>query len=144
MKIVIKKVILVWLIPMFVYADFIRDDTKDVVVDRRTNLMWQDDANTKTTKYTWENAITYCENISHGDHDDWRLPNINELFYLADRSNYNPTLSSKFDNISNSYYWSSTTDASDTTKAWIVYFGNGGDNGNAKSDVEYVRCVRDN
>ncbi len=41
-------------------------------------------------------------------------------------------------------YWSSTTDASNTSDAWLVNFNNGNDNWNNKSNTNYVRCVRDN
>ncbi len=41
-----------------------------------------------------------------------------------------------------SNYWSSTTNASDTSNAWNVNFNNGNDNWNDKTNTNYVRCVR--
>ena len=55
------------------------------------------------------------------------------LFFINKRSNV----------VSNNY-WSSTTNASDSSNAWNVNFGNGNDNWNNKSNNYYVRCVRDN
>ena len=39
-------------------------------------------------------------------------------------------------------YWSSTTRASDSFYAWVVYFHDGDDHRNAKTDEYSVRCVR--
>lgn len=37
------------------------------------------------TKVTWEQAVSYCLNCTIGGHDDWRIPNIHELFVLYDK-----------------------------------------------------------
>lgn len=120
-------------------------DADGVVTDAQTNLQWQDDYsdNNDTIKSAnWANAIEYCEDLDLGDKDDWRLPNFNELYYLADRSIYNPALSGVFVNFYSSGYWSSTTLASNTGRAWGVSFNDGDDNWYVKSDSYYVRCVR--
>ncbi|MEA3491309.1 MAG: DUF1566 domain-containing protein [Campylobacterota bacterium] len=121
---------------------FTRDATAMVVTDTQTNLQWQDDAAAKTTRKNWQDAITHCEGLTLGDEDDWRLPNLNELYYIADRDIYNPALSSVFVNVVSSNYWSSTTDASDTSNAWGVYFYYGSDYWGTKSISCFVRCVR--
>ena len=41
-----------------------------------------------------------------------------------------------------SNYWSSTTNASNTSNAWNVNFNNGNDNANNKTNTNFVRCVR--
>ncbi len=43
---------------------------------------------------------------------------------------------------SSSFYWSSTTYASGTSNAWIVYSGNGYDGNYDESYSHFVRCVR--
>jgi hypothetical protein len=123
-------------------SDFIRDDTKGVVLDTKTNLMWQDNSEAKTTNKTWSEAITYCEGLSLGGFSDWHLPNYNELHYLADRSRYNPALSPKFVNVVSFSYWSATTVASNTSFAWGVDFHYGLDGWGDKTYSYYVRCVR--
>jgi len=45
-------------------------------------------------------------------------------------------------NVVSDYYWSSTTNASDSSNAWNVNFNNGNDDWNNKSNSNYVRCVR--
>ena len=44
--------------------------------------------------------------------------------------------------VASNNYWSATTNASNTSNAWYVYFNNGNENWNDKSNSNYVRCVR--
>ncbi len=44
--------------------------------------------------------------------------------------------------LSSSNYWSSTTNANNTSNAWNVNFNNGNSNNNNKTNDNYVRCVR--
>ena len=105
-------------------------------------LMWQDDENAKSVGKTWNGAIEYCKNLSLVGYKDWRLPTIEELMSIVDKSRY-PTIKKEFKNSSSSYYWSSTTYMSYKSYAWVVYFGNGDVYNNYKDSTYYVRCVRD-
>jgi len=120
-------------------ARFTRDNTTQIVTDNITGLQWQDDVN--ITK-NWTNAIGYCESLTLGGYTDWRLPNFNELYYIADRSTNNPAINSAFKNVVSVTYWSSSTVVGNANSAWAVdfYFGLGG--WNRKSGSNYVRCVR--
>lgn len=40
------------------------------------NLQWSEIA---PNEMTWNEAKQYCENLDEGGHNDWRLPNIDEL-----------------------------------------------------------------
>ena len=66
-------------------ADFTRNHSKEVVTDTKTNLMWQDDASVKTTKKTWSEAVSYCDNLSFAGFSDWRLPSKMELLGITDK-----------------------------------------------------------
>ena len=123
-------------------AEFLRDDSKNIVLDSSNGLIWQDDAVVKTTTRTWTDALTYCEGLSTGGYDDWRLPNQNELRSIIDKSRVNPSLSPKFVNFASSLYWSSTTYAGNAGNAWVVYFNFGYDDADDKTNSIYVRCVR--
>ena len=112
----------------------------DIVIDSKAKLMWQD--NSDVVKYkNWSNALEYCHNLTLGGYSDWRLPNIRELLSIADKRKYNPAIYSTFKNVVSGYYWSASTDASNTSNAWIVNFKYGYDHWHPKSNSLYVRCV---
>ena len=140
-----KSLLSILLVAAFAIAGdrFSRDDNKEVVIDSATNLMWQDDSDAKTIKKNWQEAISYCENLTLGGYNDWYLPNINQLFSIVDTSKYNPAINSIFQNVFSYNYWSSTTNAFSTYSTWDVDFGNGFGYWNDKSNGFYVRCVRD-
>ena len=127
---------------------FSRDNDKEVVIDNATNLIWQDNSDAKTIKKNWKEAINYCENLTLGGYSDWYLPNIHQLYSIADRSKDDPAIDPTFQNVVSNRYWSSTTGASDTFFAWYVGFGNdlvyGYNDWGSKTTDYYVRCVRDN
>ncbi len=140
-----KSILILFVLVNLAIADFIRDDSKEVVIDTLTHLMWQDNSYSKTIKIVWSEAIIYCEALTLGGYTNWHLPNYNELFMLADRSIYNPSLNSAFSNVvSSNYYWSSTSWAKKTygDRAWYVDFKYGSGNVYAKTNWGYVRCVR--
>jgi len=137
-------IILVGLSSCLTAGSFSRDDTKEVVIDSAANLMWQDDSDAKTVTKTWEDAIDYCETLTLGGFDDWHLPNRNELKSIVDYSRVNPAIDPTFRNVVSTGYWSSTTVAGHASAAWLVRFNGGGDYWGAKTDMWYVRCVRDN
>ena len=140
MKNILIKSILLGSLTLSLNADFIRDNTKLVVNDTKTGLMWQDDVVGSTMD--WSTAITTCENLTLGGYSDWRLPNIRELKSIDDRTRANPAISPNFTAIAPGYCWSSTTYASDSSYAWGVDFNLGNDVWDDKTDSSYVRCVR--
>jgi len=124
-------------------ADFVRDDATQIVTDTHTGLQWQDNNDAKIITKKWTEAISYCEDLNLGEHTDWRLPNFNELYFLADRSKRDPAISSVFQNIVSNSYWSSTTVVGLEDNAWRDHFDDGGGYWDYKSGVYHVRCVRD-
>ena len=125
-------------------ADFSRD-SDGVVTDSVTGLQWQDnysDNGDNIKKAKWTDAIAYCEALSLGGDDDWRLPNFNELYYLADRSKCNPAIDPTFQHTASDLYWSSTTIVGGEGSALNVDFDDGGGHWNSKDDTYHVRCVR--
>jgi len=125
-------------------ADFIRDDNTQIVTDTRTGLQWQDNIDAKTITKHWMEAIAYCEDLTLGGYDDWRLPNFNELYYLADKNKGNPTISSVFENVASNDYWTSTSVVGNESGAFNVNFCFGVSNWGSKTGTgsSYVRCVR--
>ena len=119
-------------------ADFIKSG--DTVMNTISKLEWQDNEIGSTTD--WESAIERCEILVLSGYSDWRLPNINELKSIVDRSKYNPAIVDSFQNTDSSSYWSSTSDEGNSDYAWLVYFYDGGVGNYGKSSNLYVRCVR--
>ena len=137
----------------WMWADTARYTRSDagIVTDNKTGLQWQDDYSDNggnIKRAPWIDDIAYCEALSLGGYDDWRLPNYNELYYLADRSRADPAIDPVFQNTGSclSHYWSSTTWAGDKDYALYVDFCDGYYGGNKNfffKDVSYyVRCVR--
>lgn len=121
----------------------IQSDT-NVVQDNLTGLMWTRNANLNGAK-NWNNAIDYCNNLSHGGYDDWRLPNIRELQSLIDYGCANPALPSghPFNAVQCIVpYWTSTTWAGNTDVAWYLYLDYGRVSYDLKTTSPYVWPVR--
>jgi hypothetical protein len=99
-------------------------------------------------KVTWKKAKQVCRD------NGGRLPTIEELKEVVtdcrgiiNESNKNIVNSSyqacyKRKGFTSNYYWSSTTDASNSSNAWSVHFYNGFDGWDDKGFEIYVRCVR--
>ena len=113
----------------------------DIYTDNTTGLQWQ--TNPSTSKYTWQQAKSYCDNLTYAKKNDWRLPHIDALMSLTDKTKYNPAITTNKIKIKSDGYWSSTQGVSDTSEAWLVYFEYGSDGWYSQSNKYYALCVRD-
>lgn len=130
------------------------DNKNGTVTDTITCLQWQKSSMSVSENngnpVNWQTALSLSENLSLGGHDDWRLPNINELHSLLDYSRVNPAIAPVFDNIRGvEVYWSSTSGISgNTNSAWQTFFtfsdiGGGTEIVNLKSEnAGFARAVR--
>ena len=133
----------------------------DTVTEGKIDLIWQDaysDNGGHIKMSSWNNAISYCNNLDILGYDDWRLPNINELASITDITKGTEpktgggkarAISTDFDHSLFSYqkkspwFWSSTTNATSPKKAWGVCFFDGHISPHNKIEANrYVRCVR--
>jgi hypothetical protein len=116
------------------------NSTGATVIDSGTSLEWQqsDDGQPRT----WQQALGYCENLPLAGYSDWRLPNIQELYSIADVNHYSPSIRIDYFSCQVSTYWSSTTCTPYSYSAWDVPFGSGSGGGSFKTNSHYVRCVR--
>ena len=118
----------------------------DGVLDKETGLVWQKAPTTDTLE--WINAHRYCNSVSTGRRLGWRLPTIQELSSLLDRTQSSPALPSghpflQVSSLTNGY-WSATLDNSAANTAWGVFFAGTGNvfHGQAISNPINVWCVR--
>ncbi len=114
----------------------------DMVIDEGTGLVWQNDADVTSKELTWEETFAYCENLTLGGYDDWRLPNIRELRSIVDYTRHSPAIDTTIFSCESSHYWSSTSGAGGSDYAWSVYFNYGYSNRHGKFNSYYIRCVR--
>lgn len=127
-----------------------------VVEDFFTGLVWQGCsagrsgpgcATGTTLEIDWEDGLVYCENLSWGGHDDWRLPQVKELLGIIDYAQEWPAIdSSLFPEAMNQQYLSSTNRLNSlfTEYVWAVRFGSGAVYSQEKDKTmwSHVRCVR--
>jgi len=127
------------------------DNRDGTVMDGLTGLIWLKNANCLGTK-SWKQSLSACQMLATGFcgltdgsvPGDWRLPNIDELLSLVDRSQMYPSIPGEnpFTNVQASYYWSSTTSISDSSFAWYIWLGDGFSDFDPKTGVRYVWPVR--
>ncbi len=108
-----------------------------VVHDEKTGLWWTKEI---AAGKTWQQALAYCEGLDYGEVDNWRLPNINELLSLVDRSLDDPA--SGFPGIPSDAFWTSTTVDAAPTTAWQVDFLYSETIPAIKTGTAAVICVR--
>ena len=112
------------------------------VVDKITGLEWQrlDD----NTQRTFDAAFQYCIDLSLDSKTDWRLPLITELISLVDHGvAANPNINAVvFPATGSSTFWSASSAAVDSARAWAVSFNGGYSFDLEKISILYVRCVR--
>ena len=114
------------------------------VFDRETGLVWEQSPS--LSDFVWSDAQVHCNQLSTGGRLGWRLPTIQELASLVDTIRGNPALppGHPFSNVQSFLYWSATTLASNTSRAWFVNFLNGvvGDDSKTDPNFPFVWCVR--
>lgn len=141
------------------------DNGDGTLADTVTGLTWLKKAD--CIRQSWLGAITTINSLASGQcgltdgstAGQWRMPNRSEMLSLSDRAptfpqaNYlngipgadgitviNPVIFNSF--ISSDYYWTSTTDAADTTQAWSIYSCDFGVYNIVKTDTRYSLAVR--
>jgi hypothetical protein len=111
------------------------------VKDLGRGLMW---GPTLDRKMDFEEAKKACAECRLLGFSDWRLPTVEELFLLADRSRTEPAIDMDlFPDTKSDWYWTSSPWAcSPASDAWVVGFSAGYANGIHHEGEAFVRPVR--
>ncbi len=125
---------------------FIRDDGKEVVIDKTRHLMWQDNNDPDRYKLSLLEAKNYCKSLKLGGFNDWRLPTIQELITIEDIQKINPAIVNSFVNINihkEEKFRSMTVDRALNYLTYVLNISSGIVT-SEKNNIEYsVKCVRD-
>jgi len=115
------------------------DNGDGTVTDNLTGLMWTENAQLILGQMNWHDALTACNDLDFAGYNDWRLPNVRELFSLIDFGASGPALpvDHSFINVQHWYYWTSTSRVDDGDRAWYVNMRLGGIHDPAKSESSY-------
>ena len=106
------------------------------VTDTKNNLIW---------------SKTLAEDVTHSDAEQavaelgegWRLPTVDELQLIVDRTKYRPAANTDiFPDTKNDWYWTSSECAWNSEARWVVYFNVGFVNDYLQNYYACVRAVR--
>ena len=127
------------------------DHGNGTITDNKTNLMW-----TKKDSYAdlgecldWNTSRSYVSSLTTGGYNDWRMPKVEELKSIYEKSKNNKTYSG--DTIHNDpifasggghYYWSSETKGSSRAREVFFHYGSAGDSRRDDCSNGGVRAVR--
>ncbi|EDZ62204.1 protein containing DUF1566 [Sulfurimonas gotlandica GD1] len=121
----------------------VRDDSKELVIDKNTGLMWQDNIDAKTIRKNRKDAKQYCRSLVFAGYDDWYLPRLKELKSIVDESKYDPAIKFGFKNIQSYHYWTSSPNLSANIINVInIDFKNGQTYKTNRRGRCNIRCVR--
>jgi hypothetical protein len=116
--------------------------TPGVVIDRVTGLMWQ--RNVDPGSRLWADAYAYCDGLSLGGHDDWRLPVLIELVSIVDFTQEDPSIdATAFPATPVDSFWTAAPVVGSPGDFWYILFTTGFNYpGHADFLPLKVRCVR--
>ena len=135
-------------------ADF-SDNGDGTVTHTPTGLIWMrcslgqsgnDCATGTASTYTWQQALDAAQTLNasgFAGHNDWRLPNKNELESIVERRCWSPAINAAiFPATPSAWFWSSSPYANYANDAWYVHFYYGHVDDGLKGNHNWVRLVR--
>jgi len=123
------------------------DNKNNIITDRKTGLEITQDPTVLgeifKKQMTFEEAEKACAALDFAGHKDWRLPTVEEICGMVDRTKHDPCYDTKiFKGKFDDWYWSNETCVWNKDAAWCVHSGNGYVDGLRKFNHVYVRPVR--
>lgn len=133
-----------------------RDLGDGTLVDTRTGLQWMYcalgqswDGRTcigEAVSCNWDvlpgRVDTFNRQGGYGGHRDWRVPTIDELRTLVDKGSRNPATDRGAFPETRGWFLSSSPDANNSYRAWLVHFDSDGVHYSSTYHAGYVRLVR--
>ena len=65
-------------------------NSNGTVFDSKTNLTWQQEVLNET--FNWKQAHEYARQLNLGGYNDWRLPTVDELAGIVDKTKQKPAI----------------------------------------------------
>lgn len=118
------------------------EKTKNIVIDTRENIMWQDNTDVINFLETFTSGKVYCDILVLNGYIDWRKPTIKELQSIVDVHRKN-SINKNFKYVEKKIYLTNTTFKNDVNKVWAIDFKNGKTLLVKKDEKNFLRCVRD-
>jgi hypothetical protein len=112
-------------------------DEEYQIRDTQTGLIWQ---SSYKSNISFDEALEYATELSNETCLEWRVPTIQELSGLIDRTRCFPA--SYFPCVSSNVFWSSSPYVGDTNFAWFVNFGMGDVSNDGRRRGYSVRLIR--
>ncbi|QKF65852.1 DUF1566 domain-containing protein [Arcobacter venerupis] len=138
-----KYLLLVLVFLSLLDARIYRDNTKQVVLDDVTKLMWIDDISVIKNLMDHYEAEEYCNNLSFLNFSDWRLADIDEFETIVFKKNVRTNVNSAFKYNVPDGYWASTAHWRTLWyNADYMHFVSGTPYYDNRKTKKYVRCVR--
>jgi hypothetical protein len=126
------------------------DNGNGTVTDNLTGLVWeQKTVESEQGIYTFSEAVSYCDNLSLGGSDDWRVPTRREFSTLLNLGTISPALDTDYfpdytyTAPNGVYYWTSSEYHDDPSQVWKIQISFGISEAITTQAPPYkVRCVR--
>lgn len=114
---------------------------RNVTIDTKNHLMWQDDKESITLRLPFDKAKEYCHDLVVQGFEDWRLPIVKEAFILLDNKNKTYT-KSLIKNSRIGRYW--VKPIRKDKYMYMNFNSNYRSTGSTTEGRNFVRCVRNN
>ena len=125
-------------------AKIYRDDSRQVVLDDKARIMWQDDIAVLKTLKTHEEAQNYCSQLNLSGLSNWRLPSIEEYELIVYKKNTKTNINFAFKYNLKDGYWASKAH---WRTLWFyadyMFFVSGTPYYDSRHKTKFVRCVRE-
>ena len=138
-----KYLFLLIAIISFSDARIYRDNSREVVIDSDSKMMWQDDISVIKVLLSHEEADSYCKKLAYRSFNDWRLPAIEELELIVDKENMKNYINSAFKyNVPDGYWAFKAHWRTLWFNADYMHFVSGTAYFDNRKKKKYIRCVR--